>query len=248
MQIKSHLANFYSHEAKKYYQTRQKPRPEGQLFVDAICSLNHQKPKILELWCGGGRFLSFFSQHYKGDFSYCGVDLAKGLLEYAERDHPQHQFICEDMSSFLASQTQEQWDIIIACSSFQHLPSPQERKDLIKNAYRSLTYNGLLLMSNRALSDWFLKTHWKIFIKSGLNFLTTLGQKSRRDVFIPRTNNHHTTYRYYHLFSLEELQSLLLTSWFVIEQLNYRDKKWNLTSNWRDANNTFVCAKKSVFL
>ena len=62
--IKSDLAHFYTENAKKYYQTRQKHWADGQYFLDYIKSLNLEKPRILELGCGGGRFLSCFKEHW----------------------------------------------------------------------------------------------------------------------------------------------------------------------------------------
>lgn len=62
--IKSDLAHFYTENAKKYYQTRQKHWTDGQYFLDYIKSLNLEKPRILELGCGGGRFLSYFKEHW----------------------------------------------------------------------------------------------------------------------------------------------------------------------------------------
>lgn len=62
--IKSDLAHFYTENAKKYYQTRQKHWTDGQYFLDYIKSLNLDKPRILELGCGGGRFLSYFKEHW----------------------------------------------------------------------------------------------------------------------------------------------------------------------------------------
>lgn len=75
------------------------------------------------------------------------------------------------MTTWMAGQEQEQRDVILACASFQHLPTQKERKMLIKNAYKALKYHGLLLMTNRAFSERFLKTHPTIFIKSGLKSL-----------------------------------------------------------------------------
>lgn len=49
--IKSDLAHFYTENAKKYYQTRQKHWTDGQYFLDYIKKLNLEKPRILELGC-----------------------------------------------------------------------------------------------------------------------------------------------------------------------------------------------------
>lgn len=130
-------------------------------------------------------------------------------MQYAQKDHPDHHFICQDMVSFLAQQQQESRDVIIACASFQHLPTQIERKSLIAAAYRALKYEGRLMMTNRAFSERFLKKHWKVIVKSAFYSLFTFGQKSWRDTMIPRKSEGKTEYRYYHLFDLQELSELL---------------------------------------
>jgi hypothetical protein len=70
MSIVQDLADFYTTEAKKYHQTRKKYRPEGELLLQSISKLSVRTPKILELGCGGGRFISLLNQQFKKKFSY----------------------------------------------------------------------------------------------------------------------------------------------------------------------------------
>lgn len=130
-------------------------------------------------------------------------------MHYAQKDHPEASFVCQDMLSFLQQQKQESWDVVIACASFQHLPTQKERKSLMSAAYRALKYDGYLMMTNWAFSDWFLKKHWKVILKSAFYFVFSLGQRSWRDAMIPWKSQGEIAYRYYHLFSLEELTHLL---------------------------------------
>lgn len=182
------LQDFYNSEAKKYHQTRKKHRADGILILEKLHSLKLKNPKILELGCGGGRLTTLLNKSYKSDFSYTGVDISKKLLQYAKEDNSNNEFICLDMLSFLQSCKQETFDSIIACASFQHLTTQEERLAVMKNAYRALSYEGILIFTNWAFSEWFLKKHWKIISRSGIKYLFTLGKKSWRDVLIPRTS------------------------------------------------------------
>jgi SAM-dependent methyltransferase len=161
MTIKTDLQVFYNQEAKKYYETRKKFWQEGSLILQTLKTLadTGKKLSILEIGCGSGRFANYLQQHYAGKFSYVGVDLSEKLLAYAKQDTPKLKFICEDMGEFIVRQKQESFDVIIGVASFQHIPSSRERLFLMKHFYRALRYDGLLIMTNRSLSHWFLQKH-----------------------------------------------------------------------------------------
>lgn len=241
------LANFYDAEAKKYHQTRKKYRPDGQRILMSLQNLHVKNPQILELWCWGGRFISLLKDQYQSNFSYTGIDISKWLLQYAQKENPDQNFVCTDMLSFLSSIKQESLDAVIACASFQHLSCEKERLAVMKNAYRALKYGGVLVFTNWAFSERFLKTHWPIFLRSVFDSLFSFWKKTWRDVFIPWKAQHKTHYRYYHLFSLEELRKLAEMSGFFVEELEYVDKKGQKIKDWKLANNSFLLAKKAIF-
>lgn len=101
MSIKSDLSQFYTQNAKHYHQTKQKFWADGERILQKIADLHLEKPKILELGCGGGRFLSYLKANYQAEFDYVGVDMAEGLLELARNDHPEAEFVLGDMSQVL---------------------------------------------------------------------------------------------------------------------------------------------------
>lgn len=103
MSIKSDLSQFYTQNAKHYHQTRQKFWADGERVLQKIADLHLEKPRILELGCGGGRFLTYLKNNYKGDFSYVGVDMSEGLLDLAKKDHLDAEFLLGDMSQILNS-------------------------------------------------------------------------------------------------------------------------------------------------
>ncbi len=248
MNPRHELQTFYNAQAEKYHQTRKKYRVDGQRLVVAIQALELENPKLLELGCGGGRFLSFLKTEYKGEFTYTGIDIAQDLLNYAQKEHHEHKFVCSDMLSFLNEEQQESLDVVVACASFQHLASQEERIAVMKNAYRALKYDGILLFTNRAFSRWFLEKHRPIFLRSAFSSFFHFGKRSWRDVFIPWKTSSYSYQRYYHLFSLSELKELASISGFSVEELFYLDQQGKVTSHWQDANNSFLLARKKVFL
>jgi hypothetical protein len=58
----------------------------------------------------------------------------------------------------------------------------------MKNFYRLLDYDGMLLMTNWSLSDWFIKKNWKTVMKARLKSWLRLSNNAR-DLMVPRTDN-----------------------------------------------------------
>jgi hypothetical protein len=58
----------------------------------------------------------------------------------------------------------------------------------MKNFYRLLDYDGMLLMTNWSLSDWFIKKNWKTVMKARLKSWLRLNNNAR-DLMVPRTDN-----------------------------------------------------------
>jgi hypothetical protein len=58
----------------------------------------------------------------------------------------------------------------------------------MKNFYRLLNYDGILLMTNWSLSDWFVKKNWKTVMKVRLKSWLRLSNNAR-DLMVPRTDN-----------------------------------------------------------
>jgi hypothetical protein len=59
----------------------------------------------------------------------------------------------------------------------------------MKNFYRLLDYDGMLLMTNWSLSDWFIKKNWKTVMKTRLKSWLKLKNNKARDIMVPRTDN-----------------------------------------------------------
>lgn len=248
MSVTSELEKFYDSEAKKYHQTRQKHWADGKMILSALVSqVKEEEPRILELWCWGGRGASLLAEYYDKNFSYTWVDISSKLLGYAKKEHPHFSFVHSEMNKYLTSLEQESQDVVLACASFQHIPDEVSRITILKNIFRVLKYDGILVFTNWACSEWFIKTYWKAFIGSSLKSVVGFWKRTRRDLSIPWTSEKGTQYRYYHLFSLDELRKLVEISGFTILELHYLDKKWEITEDRKQANNSFLVAKKTIY-
>ena len=247
MSITKDLEKFYDSEADKYHQTRQKHRSDSDMIVNALNSCEKEHPDIIELWCWGWRWATLLEEKYEKTFNYTWIDISNKLLSHAKKDHPNLNFEHSDMISYLSNLPQESVDIVLAFACFQHLPNEEQRLALLKNCYRVLRYNWIIIFTNRACSKWFLKTHRKPVIVAWLKSFINFWKTSRKDVMIPWTSDKGTQYRYYHLFTLEELRKYTEFSWLKKTTLEYLDRKWNITKDWKYANNSFLVAKKTIY-
>ncbi len=277
-EIKQDLQSFYNTEAKKYAETRKKFWHEEKAILDAITPFFSQsfwtkwnevknlkwytqdssanasewqftKVRILEFGCGSGRFATLLNQNFPGKFDYVGIDLSNELLSYASKENPNLTFFQWDITKLVKNFEQESFDLIVWTSSFQHIPTAKERSFLMKNFYRLLDYNGMLLMTNRSLSDWFIKKHWKIVIKSKFLSWLKFGKWSSRDLLVPRTDENWKVYeRFYHFFSLKELENLNHFSWLTLKINTFIDWDGKFLNNEKISRSSFFVATKTPII
>lgn len=247
-EIKKDLQSFYNKEAKKYAETRKKFWHEEKAILDEITLLfeDWKKLRVLEFWCGSGRFASLLNQKFPDKFDYVWIDLSDELLSYASTQNPNLTFFQWDITKLIKNFEQESFDLIVWTSSFQHIPTNKERSFLMKNFYRLLNYDGMLLMTNRSLSDWFIKKHWKIIMKAHLKSWLKLKNNKARDLMVPRTDEKWEIYeRFYHFFSLKELEKLATFSGLTLKVNTFIDWNWNFTDNEKTSRSSFFVAKKT---
>ena len=249
--IKQNLQAFYDKEAKKYAETRKKFWHEENIILNEITPLfeKWEKVRILEFWCGSGRFATLLNQNFSGKFDYVGIDLSDELLSYASKDNPSLTFFQWDITKLIKNFEQESFDLVVWTSSFQHIPSNKERSYLMKSFYRILDYDWMLLMCNRSLSSWFIRKNWKIVLKARILSWLKFDKSSARDLLVPRTDNDGKVYeRFYHFFSLKELERLATFSWLTIKTNKYINDKGELIDNEKTSRSSFFVANKNPII
>ena len=249
--IKQDLKSFYNTEAKKYAETRKKFWHEEKAILDTITPLFEEwkKIRVLEFWCGSGRFATLLNQNFAGKFDYVGIDLSEELLSYASEDNPNLTFFQWDITKLVKNFEQESFDLIVWTSSFQHIPTNKERSFLMKNFYRLLDYDGMLLMTNRSLSDWFIKKYWKIVMKAKILSWFKMNKWSARDLMVPWTDADWIVYeRFYHFFSLDELKDLANFSWLTLNVNTFIDWDGNFTDNGKSSHSSMLVATKTPII
>ena len=206
----------------------------------------NRKLRVLEFGCWSGRFASLLNQNFPGQFDYVWIDLSDELLSYASKDNPNLTFFQWDITKLVKNFEQESFDLIVWTSSFQHIPTTKERSYLMKNFYRLLSYDGILLMTNWSLSSWFVKKNWKAVWNARLKSRLRLDSSIARDLMVPWTDKDGKIYeRFYHFFSLRELERLSTFSGLSIKRNTFIDDKWNFTDNEKISRSSLFVASKS---
>lgn len=192
----------YNNFAKTFSKSREKMKWEEINYFLSVFNLDGKK--ILDIWCWNWRFLwEIIEKH--SDFSYTWVDLSKVFIDICKEKYPNFSFYEANMLNL--PDFQEKFDYIFFIASFHHLKTLEDRLDCLKKVYKKLEKWWKIIMTNWALnSNLNQKRYWKSKIVWSQNrFLS-------EDFNIKIGED----YRFYHSFSLEELEYLFKKSWFRI--------------------------------
>ena len=241
------LQQFYNQNADHFSQTRKKHWPEFDYIIEKINAYPWKKIVVRELGCGDGRFYKYLIKNCTKQITYVWIDIADKLLDIAKKNNPKATFKHADMIDYIQKWKQESVDIIISIASFQHIPTISQRMIILKNIYRLLTYEWEYIMTNRTLSERFIKKYRKPLLISRTKTVYTLGQHNWRDIFIPRQNKGTKQRRYYHIYSEKECNNLVKQSWFIVKENRYSLMNGHMTDGKKDARNMITILQKSAF-
>lgn len=213
------LADYYDKEADKFHRTRQRHRPEFDILTTLIKKHFPRKKniRVLELGCGSGRLLSHLQKQFPNkNLIYTGVDISRGLINIAKKDHPDARWKVQNMTDFLSETEQESYDLIIGIASFHHLPSMSLRVITAQYIYSALDYDGLCFLTNRSDSKRFRSKFKKSIVAARRKSIISFGIYRPNDLFLPRKSDkdNKVFHRYYHIFSLSELSKIAKVSGF----------------------------------
>jgi len=206
----------YDNFAKTFSNSRKNMKwEEIDYFLDNYIE-KKDNIKILDIWCGNGRLLS----HIKGNeiyksIDYTWVDLSDWLIREAQEIHPENNFYKVDMLNL--SSIEEKFDYIFFIASFHHLNSTKDRKKVIKSIKKILKDDWIIFMTNCCLrSEINLIKYEKSIIDNSKNTYWSYDYHIKIWNFI----------RYYHCFSIEELEFLFINENFeLIENREFENKK-----------------------
>jgi ubiquinone/menaquinone biosynthesis C-methylase UbiE len=116
-----------------------------KLLVDFIARMP-LAGKILDAGCGNGAYSRYLSDKFK----VIGVDISEKQIELARKNAPKAEFFCEDMTKITFPD--KNFDGILSYYSIIHVPR-DEHYDLLRNFYRMLKLNGVVLLTFHTNDD-----------------------------------------------------------------------------------------------
>jgi len=183
--------------AESWYHLRQK---QFQPVKDFQERYKLEKGKILEIGCGNSRNLIPFA---KLNFECHGIDFSKKMLQQSQKLSKKYnvKINLQEANMTQLPYKNNYFNYILHISSLHHLKSEDRILKALKESYRVLIPNGLMLL-----------TVWN---KLQLRFLL-----KPKDLIVPWKKDKKEYQRFYHLFDYFELKKLLNKTNFKIIESN----------------------------
>lgn len=173
---------------------------------------------ILDIWCWNWRLLSHIKDYFDWNFYYTWIDNSNEMLKEAKKQYKSYEFIKQSMENLSIN---KKYDLIFFIASFHHLDSIEKRLNTLEKIKRLTKKDSIIFFTNWALDS-------------------TLNSGKYKKNIIPNSKNEFGSYdynikiwefyRYYHSFSLKELEYLFKKTWFEIIENRLFDNNKNIIS------------------
>ncbi len=176
---------------------------------------------ILDIWCGSGRLLEHFIEQLDDlDIDYYGVDSSSGMIEEAKKNFWFADFFVLDMTK-IDTFAKKNIETVFFIASFHHLQTFEERVQTLQNLKKILAPNSYVFLTN-----WALDSEINIWKYSENIIKNSQNEYWGRDYSIAFWEYQ----RFYHWFSLSELENIFQTVWFEIIENRLFDTGKNFIS------------------
>ncbi|MDD2871395.1 MAG: class I SAM-dependent methyltransferase [Candidatus Gracilibacteria bacterium] len=176
---------------------------------------------VLDIGCGSARLLEQFSNKFDiNKINYIGIDLSSEMINQAKINFPNQKFSVLSMTD-LDKLSGNKYDFIFFIASYHHLDDFNDRLQVLEKVGELLNENGIIFMTNWALD-------------SEIN-----QKKYNKDIIDNSKNNFGSTdyniyfgeyARYYHCFSLDELEYIFKQNNFQILENRLFETQKNIIS------------------
>jgi len=204
----------YNNFAKTFSNSRKNMKwEEIDYFLSFLENKNNEN--IADIGCWNGRLLKFLKEKNINFNKYLWIDLSEWLLEEAKKIHKDWDFLKLNMLDL--EKIDKKLDIIFLIASFHHLDFLKDRLKVLTNVYKMLKKWWKVFMTNWALDSNLNKEKYK----------NSIVENSKNEFWGYDYNIKIGKYtRYYHCFSLDELDYLFKKTWFkIVENRLFNNQK-----------------------
>lgn len=235
--LKKDFIKNYDSIAKWFAKSRKNMKwEEISYFVEEYLKKSCLKPEnisILDVWCWSWRLIEqIWEIYWRYDFDYLWVDLSPEMIKEAKKNFSPDFFQVLDMEN-LSKLEPKKFDFVFFIASFHHKKFLRERQKTLNSLKKILKKDSIVFMTNWALDSDVNNNKYKnseiILSEKDFDNIEDFYEKQKEKKFWSKDYSikFWEFYRYYHCFSLEELQFLIQESWF--EVLENR-----LFENWKN--------------
>jgi len=208
----------YNKIAKWFSDSRKKMKwEEIDYFISSFLD-DYKLKSFLDIWCGSGRLLEQFSNELDiNNIDYLWLDLSSEMLKNAKNNFSNKEFANINMLD-LDKLKWRKFDYIFFIASFHHLDNIDDRLGVLKKVKLLLNNEWSIFMTNWALDSEINHEKYK----------SSIMDKSKNKFWSLDYKIFFWDYpRYYHWFTLNELEFLFKENWFnIIEN--------RLFDNWKN--------------
>lgn len=207
MQYNEQIKHFYNEVADYFNVSRVRIWTCVKIFLDSFQS----NSLLLDVGCGNGK-----NMLYRKDLFFKGIDFSIKLVEICKNKNLDVQESTMTKIPF----NNNTFDGIIMIASYHHLSTDLERKETLNEIYRILKKGGRVLI-----------VVWAMEQQKDSKFNFT---KSEELVSWNSIKNNKIYYRYYHIYSKDEL----------VKEINKLKPEFILEYEYLEKGNWIVCLKK----
>ncbi len=211
----------YNNFAKTFSQSRKNMKwEEIEYFLEKV--LFSKESKILDIWCGNWRFLWALKKAFPeiDIHNYTWVDLSTWLLDEAKKLHPDFVEKFSELNMLDLDSIANKFSDIFFIASYHHLNNLEDREEVLIKASKLLQEWWKIYMTNWALNS---PLNYDKYKKSLLEISWWWNKWWSLDYNIGIWWND----RYYHCFTVAELEYLALNAWLKIVENRLFDNQRN---------------------
>jgi len=226
------IRNDYDEIAEEFSATRKTMWPE----LADLDKYAKEGGRVLDIGCGNGKLFGFLAEKRK-NFSYVGLDVSEKLISiakefYLETEFPSGEFRVFDGINIPYSDNS--FDAVYCLATLPHLPGREMQVKFLENIRKAAKPGAKLIITCWNLWQFkFISFQLKMIVNFIIDKILGNGKYDWGDFYIPwKKRGVAPIYRYYHAFTLSELNSILKKAGWEAEEIGYKKrgekKKFNL--------------------